>query len=242
MSTEYRTTNHRIEPHCWEDVIGPDERLIAGRYRAERPLGIRPALLLIDCYRAVFGDRPQKLAEAIDRYPATCGDAAWHALEPLQDLLSAARKHQVPVFHTTGETREDARLGTATLRVRKPEEDQTVGYEIIPPLAPRNGELVVRKSRASAFFGTPLSSWLRELGVDTLVIAGETTSGCVRASVIESYSHGFKTVVVEEATFDRSQLSHKVNLFDMHLKYASIFHLEQAVEYLRCVGRSEDSA
>jgi maleamate amidohydrolase len=226
--------NRSADAHCWDDVVGPDERLIAARYDSERAPGRRPALLLIDCYRKVFGDRPRPLAEAIDDEPSTCGLAAWQSLEPLGRLLAAARAAAVPVLHTTGQARPEAKVGAATRRERVPGEDVT-GYEIVEPLAPADGELVVEKCRASAFFGTPLSAWLRQLDVDTLVVGGETTSGCVRASVVDAYSHGFEVMVVEEATFDRSQLSHKVNLFDLHLKYASVVHLDRAVEYL---GRS----
>ena len=218
--------------HCWDDVIGEDERLIASRYAADRALGEHPALLLIDCYQKVFGDRAQPLVEAIDEYPATCGSAGWEALPHLEALLLGARQAHVPVVHTTGDTRPEARLGAATLRSRAPGEDEASGYDIIAPLTPVDGEIVVRKSRASAFFGTPLSTWLRQLDVDTLVVAGETTSGCVRASVVDAYSHGFRVAVVEQATFDRSALSHKVNLFDLHLKYASVLHLDRALDYL----------
>ena len=220
------------ERHCWDDVIGEDERLIASRYQTRRPLGTRPALLLIDCYSKVFGNRPQPLAEAIDEFPATCGTAGWEALPHLEALLAGAREAGVPVLHTTGEARPDARLGAATLRARIPGEDQMEGYGIVAPLAPRSGELVARKSRASAFFGTPVSTWLRQLDADTLIVAGETTSGCVRATVVDAYSHGLRVAVVEEATFDRSLLSHKVNLFDMHLKYASVLHLDETLTYL----------
>ena len=218
--------------HCWDDVIGPDERLIASRYETRRPLGTRPALLMIDCYSKVFGDRPQPLAEAIDEWPATCGVDAWRALPSLEKLLGAARSARVPVLHTTGEARTGSRLGAATQRSRVQGEDDLAGYEFMPSLAPIEGELLARKGRASAFFGTPVSTWLRQLDVDTLVVAGESTSGCVRASVVDAYSHGLKVAVVEEATFDRSVLSHKVNLFDMNLKYASVLHLDEVLRYL----------
>lgn len=234
----------RDDAHCWDDVVGPDERLIARQYQGERRLGRRPALLLVDCYRKVFGDTPQPLERAIEEFPATCGLAGWEALGALELLLDTARTSRVPVVYTTGEARPAARLGATTLRARVDGEDQAAGYEIVPRLAPRDGELLVRKSRASAFFGTPLSTWLRQLDVDTLVVGGETTSGCVRASVVDAYSHGFAVAVVEEATFDRSLLSHKVNLFDMHLKYASVVHVEAATSLLRCAddgvpGRGE---
>ena len=225
------------ERHCWDDVIGDDERLIASRYDSRRPLGRRPALLLIDCYRKVFGDRPRPLAEAIDVYPSTCGMAGWDALPHLEARLERARGAGVPVLHTTGDP--GGGVGAVTRRRHVAGEDGHAGLEIIGPVAPRPGELVVRKSRASAFFGTPLSIWLRQLDVDTIVMGGETTSGCVRATAVDAFSHGFHVAVVEEATFDRSLLSHKVNLFDLSLKYASVLHVGQALEYLDGRGRWE---
>lgn len=221
-----------LTAHCWDDVVGNDERLVAERYDTGRALGARPALLVIDCYRKVFGDRPRPLSDAIADWPATCGLAAWTALPSLEGLLAGARAARVPVVHTTGESRPGSRSGSSTRRARVEGEDDAAGYAFMPSLAPVEGELVVRKGRASAFFGTPLSTWLREADVDTLVVAGESTSGCVRASVVDAYSHGFATAVVEEATFDRSPLSHKVNLFDLHLKYASVVHLDGALRYL----------
>ncbi len=218
--------------HCWDDVIGPDERLIASQYDTRRPLGSRPALLMIDAYAKVFGDRPRQLAEAIETWPATCGTNAWDALPAMEKLLTAARDSGVPVIHTTGDARPGSRLGAATQRARVEGEDEIAGYEFMPTLAPAEGEFVVRKARASAFFGTPVSTWLRQLDVDTLFVAGESTSGCVRASVVDAYSHGLKVAVVEEAVFDRSTLSHKVNLFDMHLKYAAVLHLDDALSHL----------
>lgn len=223
--------------HCWDDVIGPDERLIASRFGTVRRLGQRPALLMIDCYAKVFGDRPLPLAEAVEESATSCGTAAWEALPELEKLLAAARDAGLPVIHTTGEARSSARLGGATLRTPAAGEDDLAGYQFVPSLAPVAGELVAYKTRASAFFGTPVSTWLRQLGVDTLIVAGETTSGCVRASVVDAYSHGFHVAVVEEATFDRSALCHKVNLFDMHLKYASVLHLDDVLGYITAARR-----
>jgi maleamate amidohydrolase len=214
--------------HCWDDVVGDDERLVASRYDRQRPLGGRPALLMVDCYRKVFGDRPQPLAVAIERFPSTCGPAGWAALPHLGALLAAARRAGVPVLHTTG---DPTGVGAVTRR-RAEGTDDAAGLEFVEALAPWVGETVVRKSRASAFFGTPLSTWLRRLDVDTVVLAGQTTSGCVRATAVDAYSHGFEVAVVEEATFDRSPLSHKVNLFDLSLKYASVVGRDEALRYL----------
>lgn len=230
------------EQHCWEAVIGPQERLVARNYARPRIMGNRPALLLIDLYHQVFGDRPQPLEDAIEQYPSSCGLAAWAALEPLQQLLATARARGIPVVHTTGEDRPEARPGAATARRNDSSDASTAGFAIVESLRPAPGEFVVYKTRASGFFGTPLASWLRMQDVDTLVVGGESTSGCVRASVVDAFSHGFKTMVCEEAVFDRSPLSHQMSLFDMHHKYATVALLEDALSYLGAPSAAGDLA
>lgn len=107
------------------------------------------------------------------------------------------------------------------------------GYSrVVMSLAPRKGELVVRKQVPSAFFATPLSSWLTMKGVKTLVVAGATTSGCVRASVVDAMCYGFKPVVAEDCVGDRSPEAHKANLFDMKMKYADVIALAEIEKLL----------
>ena len=113
--------------------------------------------------------------------------------------------------------------------MRKETEDQ---YGIYHEFTPHDGELVIYKERASAFFGTPLVAHLRLRGIESLIICGESTSGCVRASTVDAYSYGFHSVLVEECTYDRSMLSHKVNLFDLHHKYADVMHVEDVIAHL----------
>ncbi|MBI4493942.1 MAG: isochorismatase family protein [Chloroflexi bacterium] len=224
-----------FERHCWIDVFPPEDLETYAKYRRPRTLGQRPALLLIDLYNAVYGDRREPLAQGRQRFPSHCGLAAWDALEPTQALLARARQAQLPIFHTTVEARPEAVLERFTATKRPPGQTQTNAvwnYTFVEPLAPVPGEVVIYKQRASGFFGTPLEAHLRMLGVDTLLVAGESTSGCVRASVVDAYSHGFQVGVVEECTFDRSELCHKVNLFDLHHKYADVLHLEAALAYL----------
>jgi maleamate amidohydrolase len=217
--------------HCWDDVMGETERRVYRAYERERSFGRRPALLLVDLYNRVFGDRREPLPDALERFPSSCGEAAWDALEPLKSLLAAARAAGHPIVHTTNENRVEAVLGRATQRLARVDDEW--GSAIVEPLTPIEGELVVYKTRASAFFGTPLSTHLQRLGVDTVVVGGESTSGCVRASAVDAYSHGFEVMVVEEATFDRIEISHKVNLFDLHHKYATVVHLDEALDYLQ---------
>jgi nicotinamidase-related amidase len=120
--------------------------------------------------------------------------------------------------------------------------DKRWAFTIVEPLTPREGETMVYKQRASAFFGTPLQAHLRLLDIDTVLILGESTSGCVRSSVIDAYSAGFEVAVIEECTFDRSDLVHKVNLFDMHHKYAEVVHVDDVKQYIRGVARTPATA
>ena len=99
-------------------------------------------------------------------------------------------------------------------------------------IAPIDRDIVIKKQKPSAFFGTPIMSFLNDLHIDTLLIAGTTTSGCVRGTVIDGFSYNFNVAVIEECTFDRGQASHALNLFDMNQKYANVITLEEAKKYL----------
>jgi nicotinamidase-related amidase len=105
-------------------------------------------------------------------------------------------------------------------------------YDIIDEVAPLPGEAVLRKSSPSAFWGTPLAGHLNYLGVDTLITCGESTSGCVRASVVDGCTYRYRMIVVEEGVFDRHEAAHAINLFDMHQKYADVVSLAEVLEYL----------
>ena len=114
-------------------------------------------------------------------------------------------------------------------------------YDIIPEVAPIVGEVVLRKTAPSAFNGTPLLAHLNYLGVDTLIVGGESTSGCVRASVVDGCSYRFRMIVVEECVFDRHQAAHAMNLFDMHQKYADVVPLSAVESHFRTRPRTEQS-
>jgi maleamate amidohydrolase len=109
-------------------------------------------------------------------------------------------------------------------------------YAIRSDFKPQSGDVVVPKQRASGFYGTPLLAHLTQLGVQTVIVCGESTSGCVRASSVDAYSNGFHVVIVEECCYDRSLLSHQVNLFDLHHKYADVMHVEEVVSHLEALA------
>jgi maleamate amidohydrolase len=185
-------------------------------------------VLAIDLYNKAYlgGNRPVR--EADREFSGSCGEHAWKALPLTQRLFAAARRARVPVIYTTRHV--DTGGMQSTNRTMNRQRDDV--YDIKAELAPQPGELVIHKERASGFFGTPLIAHLQQLRINSLIICGESTSGCVRASTVDAFSYGFHNVVVEECTYDRSMISHKVNLFDLHHKYADVMHIEDVVAHL----------
>jgi nicotinamidase-related amidase len=222
--------------HTWEDVIDDEIRAVTANYAGRMGLKGRPALLCIDNYNAVFGDKPEPLMEAMKRFPSSCGMAAWDALEPTQRLMTAARAAGLPVFHTTSDLANRTNIHAVATKREVSGTDPAWNSAHFEPLAPRDGEFLIRKTRASAFYGTPLNAYLVQLGVDTLIICGNSTSGCVRASVNEAYMHGYSVGVVEDCVFDRNWLSHKVNLYDMNTKYGDVIFVDEALDFIEASG------
>ncbi len=220
----------------WEAVFtAADRALLQKGGLGERQLfGKRPAFLIIDVNRAFIGSQPKPILESVEEYPQSCGEAGWIALQHIKKLLQACRAKKVLAIFTTGDAVTKRLFGGATKRIPRPQEklEDVENQEIAEEIKPLPSELIIRKPKASAFFGTPLFSVLRNLNIDCLLIAGTSTSGCVRASVIDAFSYKFPCFVVEECTFDRFELSHLVNLWDMNAKYADVITLAEALDYV----------
>ena len=163
--------------HCWKDVVDEEILEIYAAYRRETYVGPAPAVLAIDLYRNAYGGGNIPVREANRGHPGSCGENAWKAIEPTQRLIKAARTARVPVIYTT----RHADTGGVKSTNRQMQGETEEQYAIIEALAPQPGERVIYKERASAFFGTPLVAHLRDLRVESLIICGESTSGCVRA-------------------------------------------------------------
>jgi len=221
-----------FEDHVWQGAISAEDLELYKHYQRETYVGKRPALVAIDLYNAVYAGGAGPVHEIAKEYPSGAGDYAWDAIEPTKQLFSLMRAHGLPVIYTTGDNRLHARPQTVTATNRRPGKSVENPQEIFDAFAPEPEDLMIFKQRASGFYGTPLVAHLTQAGVDTVIICGESTSGCVRASVVDAFSNGFHVVVVEECTFDRSFLSHQVNLFDMHHKYADVMHLDELAEHL----------
>ncbi|WP_236589703.1 isochorismatase family protein [Ramlibacter aurantiacus] len=155
------------------------------------------------------------------------------AIECTRTLLAQARTRQWPIAHTRivyQDDGADANVFTLKVPTLLALHEDSPGSQIVSQLQPVAGELVVRKTNPSGFFGTPLASWLANRGVQTLLIAGCTTSGCVRASVVDAMCHGFRPLVVTDCVGDRSLQAHEANLFDMDQKYATLMTRDAALE------------
>lgn len=197
-------------------------------------LGSRPALLIIDVqYRTLGRERMETLDAATTQYPTACGLPGWEAVDRLVPVLSAARAAGVPVIypHVAPKDRTTVgRLGDKNVLIADIEQG---GYEFVDEVRPAPEDILVPKDHPSAFFGTAMLSHLVARGVDTLLIAGATTSGCVRATVVDAFSMNFRVAVIRDAVFDRGETSHRVNLFDIWSKYADLLHASEVVDYLQ---------
>lgn len=196
--------------------------------------GERPALLVIDVQYRTAGERPVPIREAITTmYPTACGDRAWAAIPHIVRLLGAARDAGIPIVYpyvAPKKAVDAGRFGSINPQVTSISEK---GYEFVAEVAPAESDVLLPKRHASAFFGTALVSYLVDFGVDTVILAGCTTSGCIRATAVDAFSYNFRTIVAEECVYDRIGASHDVGLFDLDAKYADVVATDEVIDELR---------
>ncbi|HEX5203436.1 isochorismatase family protein [Paractinoplanes rhizophilus] len=200
-----------------------DANYAAAGFHAALDPGTRPALLLVDMVRAYL-EPESPLYAAVES-----------TLAPAAAVLAAARAAGIPVVYTQVRYAEDGRDGGIFFR-KVPAlavfaGDHDLG-RIAPEVAPEPGDTIVVKQYASAFFGTSLSSTLTALRIDTVIVMGYSTSGCVRASAVDALQFGFIPLVVRDAVGDRHPDPHHANLFDLAAKYADVWQSHRVVDYL----------
>ena len=189
-------------------------------------LGSRPAVLVVD-FSCGFTDPESAL-----------GSDLTAEVEATKRLLDAARGRGLPVIFTTIGYEPSLKDGGLWLQKAPALAELQVGgrwVEIDPRLEPREGETIVLKKGASAFFGTNLAAILISQAIDSVVLCGATTSGCIRATAIDLLQYGFPTLVPRECVGDRAQAPHEANLFDIQAKYADVVSLEEALAYVESV-------
>jgi len=218
----------------WDDILSPTDREVIrrGGYGQPRGLGERPALLIIDPqYNYAGADKP--ILEQIQEWPSGVGESAWRVIERLKPLIHAFREKKCPVIYTRQVQKTIAFDGFAAKAVRSSSQylEGAKGTSIVEAIAPQEGDVVIDKSYASAFYGTPLLSVLIKLKVDTLIVTGGTTGGCVRATCVDAISRNFDVAVIEDCVYDRISASHKVALLDLWMKYCDVISSDAAVNY-----------
>lgn len=213
----------------WDDIIPKDE---LGSYERSglgkiRELGKKPAVLVVDMINCFVND-DQTLG-----YSKTGREA----LFSIKKLIDTARPLNVPIIYTTSKLfKNPADRGLWKSGDGKKFFEKEDACEVVAEIRPRSDESLIAKLRPSAFFGTELISLLVYHKIDTLIVTGMVTSGCIRATVVDAFSHNYLVVIPEECVADRNQISHKINLFDMQMKYADVVPLEKVTAYLESLN------
>lgn len=208
----------------WDGIISEEEKRAyrAAGFGRRTGLGVRPALLIIDVQYRTVGSTPKPFWQAIEEFPTACGKVGWNAVAQIARLLTLFRERDWPVLYPYVSPKESFDKGRLADKVPAIMSIASNGYNFVAEVAPRASDILLPKKHPSAFFGTPLASYLIEAGADTLVVTGCTTSGCVRGSVVDAFAFNFRVAVPHDAVYDRSATSHAVNLFDMSEKYADV--------------------
>jgi maleamate amidohydrolase len=220
----------------WDDVISQRDRAVIekGGWGKSRGLGNSPCLMIIDAqYNYVGEDKP--ILEQQDRWPTGCGAEAWAGIRRIKELIEVARSREIPIIYTRQIQKNTLAFDSFARKADRKGESFLEGHrgvEIVDEIAPMEEDLVVDKGYSSAFYGTPMVSYLNGLGVDTILMTGGTTSGCLRATTVDAISRNYNVAVVEDCVFDRIEISHKVSLFEMWMKYCDVISLKETLEYL----------
>ena len=227
------TTTQAARP--WDAYIPEEEKRA---YRAAgfgRPTGLgkRPALLIIDVQYRTVGTRPMPFWEAIEEFPTSCGEVGWAAVANIAKLVALFREKGWPILYPYVSPKQGFDKGRLSDKVPAIMGVSEKGYDFVAEIAPREGDILVPKKHPSAFFGTPLASYLINAGADTVVVTGCSTSGCVRGTAVDAFAYNFRVLAPQDAVFDRSRVSHAVNLFDMAEKYADVMPTDAALAALR---------
>lgn len=199
-------------------------------------IGSRPALLIIDVQYRTLGNTPKPFEQAVtEDYTTACGQVGWDAVKNIVKLVELFREREWPVLYPHVAPKLSFDRGTLGAKVPSIMDVPEQGYKIPDEIAPRPGDVMLPKKHPSAFFGTPLASYLIDLKADTLVVTGCSTSGCVRGTVVDGFAYNFKALVPHDAVYDRSHTVHAVNLFDMAQKYADVASTDEVIEKLASV-------
>lgn len=189
--------------------------------------GSNPALLVVDMTNAFV----------LDKYSSGHSKTGIPCAHNIASIIEACRSAAIPIIYTKDNQitnpGSDAERGRWIDKSSNSEISLTDRNEIYAEIHPRDGDFVLEKAKPSAFFGTQLLSILHFLGVDTLIVTGMVSSGCIRATVVDAFSYNYRVIVPADCVADRSQISHQVGLFDMDTKYADVLSLDDVLEWVK---------
>lgn len=225
----------------WDRFLTEQDKAVfeASGYGTFLGIGERPALIVIDVTYAFSGEKNEPMLESIAKWHFSCGPNAWESIPYIQTLLASFREKNLPIFYSNMPDGRPDGFGKGLWRSsRVAETDPIDGFDpqaIVSEIAPQPRDVVITKASPSVFFGTPIMSYLTSLGVDSVILCGTTTSGCVRASAVDAFANNLRVAVAEEATFDRGEASHAIALFDLNAKYADVMSTEEITAHIATV-------
>lgn len=225
----------------WESALTEIDKIVIkkGGYGQCRGLGKKPILIIIDAQHNYIGaDVP--IEDQLDKWPSGGGDIAWKGIRKIEQLKALADSQGIPVLYTRNVQKKTIQFDSFSTKAKRDQTkylDGNPASEIVECLKPTDRDIVVDKSYASAFFGTPFISYLVKLKIDTLIIVGGSTSGCVRATAVDAVTYNFNVAIVEDAVFDRIELSHKAALLDLWMKYCDVVPSTYIESYMKSVAK-----
>lgn len=230
----------------WDKYLSDADRAVLqrGRFAQRMGFGTNPAIVAIDCQRYMVGHR----GISNDSYPSSCGETGWAAVDRIAEILVAGRRAGIPIYLTRfaldPSGNDIGAYGRKRTFLDRPDWclEGTEGAELLPEVGPEPGDTVFVKKKPSGFFGTPLASYLIDRSVDTVIVVGGATSNCIRATVFDSSSYNFRTIVPADAVFDRLPISHAIALFDMDRQFADVTTSALVVTELQRIAESRCGA
>jgi maleamate amidohydrolase len=234
----------------WDDLISAQDRAVyaSGVFGGVAGIGHKPAVVVVDVLNKSIGDEPLPILDAMARYGKTCtGEYGWAAIPHIQEAIAAARAGGYPIIYTIPQdpTKRPAET-LSRFEEKMPNwndySGDREGYAFADEIAPEEGDIIIVKPTASSFYRTDLEEQLAAQGIDCLVVTGGATSGCVRATVVDAHARGLKVNVVEDGVFDRGQVTHAMNLFDMQAKYADVIPASEVLTRLEQLGAEQPAA
>jgi maleamate amidohydrolase len=221
--------------NIWDSFLSPADRAVVARGRFGRRMGFgaRPAVVVIDAQKYMVGQ-----AGADDQWPSSCGDIGRRAVGEISRLVASAQRAKVPCFFSLFELDPQGRdIGVYARKRDLLDSDHwclagSTGAQMVSELTPGAQDIVFVKKKPSGFHGTPLLGYLMDRQIDTVIIVGGATSNCIRATVFDASSYNLRTIVVQEAVFDRIPISHAISLFDMDRQFADVVSMQDALKYL----------